>query len=151
MFNRVALKLHSDLPFLPERKKIKKCTKLVCNIHEKDNYTVHTRALKQALTHGLILKKILRVTQFNQKAWLKPYIDMNTKWRTEAKNDFEKDFFKLMNHAVFGKTMENIRKHRDIKLVATDKRTNWLASESNYRPVTFFQKIWWKLKTKKQK
>ena len=98
--------LHSDLPFLPERMKINKCTKLVCNLYDKKNYVVHIRSLKQALNHGLILKKVHRVIQFNQEAWLKPYIDMNTELRKTAKNDFEKDFFKLMNNAVFGKTME---------------------------------------------
>ena len=72
---------------------------------------------------------------------MKPYIDMNTKLRTEAKNDFEKDFFKLMNNAVFGKTMENVRKHRDIKLVTTDKRRNELVSEPNYLKQKIFQKI----------
>ena len=70
--------------------------------------------MQQALNHGLILKKVHRVIQFNQKAWLKPYLDMNTKLRAEVKNDFEKDFFKLMN-SVFRKKMENARKHRDIK------------------------------------
>ena len=63
---------------------------------------------------------------------------MNTKLRTEAKNDFEKDFFKLMNNAVFRKTMENVRKHRDIKLVTTDKRRNQLASEPNYHTTKYF-------------
>ena len=113
--------LHSDLPFSPERMKIYKCKKIVCNLCDKENYVVHIRALKQALMHGLILKKVLRVIQLNQEAWLKPYIDMNTELRKKAKNDFEKDFFKLMNNAVFRKTMENVRKHRDIKLVTTGK------------------------------
>ena len=124
--------LHSDLPFLPERMKTDKCNKLVCNPYDKKNYVVHIRSLKQASSHGLILKIIHRVIQFNQEAWLKPYIDMNTELRKQAKNDFEKNFFKLMNNAVFGKTMENVRKQRDIKLVTTDKRRNQLVSEPNY-------------------
>ena len=114
--------LHSDLPFLPERMEINKCKKLVCNLYNKKKYVVHINSLKQALNHGLKLKKIHRITEFNQKAWLKPYIDMNTELRKLAKNDFEKDLFKLMNNSVFGKTMKNIRKHRDIKLVTTNKK-----------------------------
>ena len=69
--------LHSDLPFLPERMKINKSNKIVCNLYDKNNYVVHIRSLKQALNHGIILKKVHRVIQFNQKAWLKEYIDMN--------------------------------------------------------------------------
>ena len=125
-------KLHSDLPFLPKRMKIDKCKKLVCNLLNKKKYVVHINSMKQALNHGLKLKKIHRVTEFNQKAWLKPYIDMNTELRKVADNDFENDFYNLMNNAVFGKTMENIRKHRDIKLVTTDKKRSNLVSEPNY-------------------
>ena len=80
--------------------KIGKCKKPVCNLHDKKNYVVHIRSLKQALNHELILKKVHRVIQFNQEAWLKPYIDMNTKLTKQGKTDFEKDFFKLMNNAV---------------------------------------------------
>ena len=114
--------LHSDLPFLPERMEINKCKKLICNLSNKKKYVIHVNSMKQVLNHGLKLKKIHRVIEFNQKEWLKPYIDMNTELRKAAKNDFEKDLFKLINNSVFGKTMENIRKHRDIKLVATDKK-----------------------------
>ena len=99
---------------------------------------MHIRVLNQDLNHGLVLRKVHRVTQFNQEDWLKPYIDMNTKLRKEAKNDFEKDFFKLINNSVFGKTMENVRKHRDIKLVTTDKKRNKLVSEPNYHTTKRF-------------
>ena len=104
--------LYSNLPFLPERMEINKCKKLVCNLYNKKEYVVHINSLKQALNHGLKLKKFHRIIELNQEAWLKPYIDMNTELRKLARNDFEKDPFKLMNNSVFGKTMENIRKHR---------------------------------------
>ena len=127
--------LHSDLPFLPERMEINKCKKLVCNPYNKEKYVAHINTLKQALNHGLKFKKIHRVIEFNQEAWLKPYIDMNTELRKLTKNDFEKDLFKLMNNSVFGKTMENIRKHRDIKLVTADKKRSKLVSEPNYHTI----------------
>ena len=111
---------------------INKCKKLVCNLFNKKKYAAHINTLKQALNHGLKFKKIHRVIEFNQEAWLKPYIDMNTELRKLAKNDFEKDLFKLMNNSVFGKTMENIRKHGVIKLVTTDKKRSKLVSEPNY-------------------
>ena len=127
--------LHSDLPFLSERMEVNNCKKLVCNLFNKKKYAVRINVLKQALNHGLKLKKIHRVIEFNQEAWLKPYIDMNTELRKVAKNDFEKDLFKLMNNSVFEKTMENIRKHRDIKLVTTDKKRSKLVSEPNYHTI----------------
>ena len=83
--------LHKDLPFLPEGKKVNKVDKFICSIEDKEKYVMHIRVLKQALNHGL--KKVHRVIQFSQEDWLKPYIDMNTKLRKEAKNNFEKDFF----------------------------------------------------------
>ena len=127
--------LHSDLPFLSERMEVNNCKKLICNLFNKKKYVVYINSLKQALNHGLKLKKIHRVIEFNQKEWLKPYIDMNTELRKAAKNDFEKYLFKLMNNSVFGKTMENIRKHRDIKLVTTDKKRSKLVSEPNYHTI----------------
>ena len=143
--------LHSDLPFLPGRMKVDKCKKLVCNLYDKKSYVVHIRSLKQALNHGLILNKVHKVIQLNQEAWLKPYIDMNTELRKQAKNDFEKDFFKLMNNAVFGKTMENVRKHRDIKLVTTGERRNQLVSEPNYHTTKWFSENILAIEMKKTK
>ena len=82
--------LHKDLPFLAERRKLGNVEKLITSTDDKENYVIHISALNQALNHGLILKKVHRVIEFRQEAWLKSYIDINTKLRTEAKNDFEK-------------------------------------------------------------
>ena len=84
--------LHGDLPFLPERKKLGKVEKIVTNLTSRSEYVIHIKSLKQVLSHGLILKKVYRVIGFNEDEWLKPYIEMNNKLRTEAKNHFEKDF-----------------------------------------------------------
>ena len=124
--------------FYQREKKIEKVEKLVCSIEDKDKYVIHIRALKQALNNGLKLKEVHRIITFQQKAWLKTYIDMNTKLRKEAKSEFEKDFFKLMNNSVFGKTMENVRKHRDIKLVTTEEKRIELVSEPNYHTTKHF-------------
>ena len=81
---------HKDLPYLPERRKLEKVEKLVCSIEDKEKYVIHIRALKQALNNGLILKDVHRVIKFNQEAWLKPYIDMNTKLRKKQKVNLKK-------------------------------------------------------------
>ena len=91
------------------------------------------------------------MVKFNKKAWLKPYIDMNTKLRTNAKNEFDKFFFKLMNNSVFGKTIENVRNHRDIKLVTTDLKRNKLVSEPNYHTAKRFSEIMLVIEMKKNK
>ena len=109
-------------------------------MNDKKNYPVHVLALKQALNHGFKLTKTHRVIEFRQEYWLKSYIDMNTELRKNAKNDFEKDFFKLMNNSVFGKTMENPRNHRDIRVVTTGKRRSMLSSEPNYRSTKYIAK-----------
>ena len=131
--------------------KLGKVENLVANLHDKTEYGIHIINLKQALNHGLILKKVHRVVRFNQKAWLKPYIDMNTELRQKAKNNFEIDFFKLMNNAVFGKTMENVKKHRNIKLVTTERRRNYLVSEPNYITTNFFTENLLAIEMKKPK
>ena len=93
-----------------ERIEINRVEKLVPNLSDKKGYVIHIRALAQALKHGLILDRIHRAIEFDQSTWMKPYIDFNTQLRTKAKNDFEKDFFKLMNNLVFGK---NDGKHQE--------------------------------------
>ena len=136
---------------MQRRRKVEKVEKLICSIEDKKKYVIHIRALKQALNHGLKLKKVHRIIQFKQKAWLKVYIDMNTELRKNAKNEFEKNFFKLMNNSVFGKTMENVRNHRDIKLVTSDKRRKLLVSEPNYYSHKYFSDHLMAIEMKKNK
>ena len=124
---------HNELPFLPERMKIGKVEKLVPNLNKKKKYVVHIKALDQALKHGLVLKKVHRAIKFEQSAWLEPYIMKNTRLRMAAKNEFEKDFFKLMNNSVFGKTMENIRNHRDMKLVTNEQKYKKYVMKPNFK------------------
>ena len=122
---------HEYLPFLPEKIKIYKSTKLSCNFNDKNCYPVHICALKQALNHGLRLEKVHSVISFSQSAWLKQYLDRNTEFRIKANNDFEKDYFKLLNNSFYGETMENVRKDRDIRLVNDENRRSKIASEPN--------------------
>ena len=93
-----------------------KVQKLIPTLHDKENYVLHETNLELFLSLGLRLKRVHRVLQFNEKPWLKPDIDFNTEKRKNAKNSFEKDFLKLMNNSVFGKTMENIRKRSNVYL-----------------------------------
>ncbi|XP_057305244.1 uncharacterized protein LOC130642176 [Hydractinia symbiolongicarpus] len=124
---------HNQLPFLLERRMIHRVEKLIPNLESKQKYVVHIGALHQALKHGLELKKVHRAIHFQHSAWLREYIDHNTKLRTAAKKEFEKDFYKLMNLSVFGKTMENIRNHRNIKLVTNEAAYTKLTMQPNFK------------------
>ena len=132
--------LHNDYPLAPENiiPEGSKVHKLIPNLYNKTKYVVHYENLKQYENLGLKITKIHRGIRFEEEAWLKKYIDLNTSLRTKASNDFEKDFFKLMNNSVFGKTMENIEKHVDIKLVTSKKEALKLSAEVNFDRCTIF-------------
>ena len=142
---------HNDLPLAPERIIVNNVEKLISNLHDKEKYVIRHRNLKQYFEMGLKLKKIRRVIKFKEEAWLKPYIELNTKLRADAKNDFEKDFFKLMNNSVFGKTMENIRKRVDIKLVNNRNSALKFAAKPNFERCTIFDKNLIAIQMKKTK
>ena len=129
---------HNDLPFMCERMEIKGVEKLVPNLRDKKSYIIHIQALNQVLQHGLRLDRIHRAIEFDQSPWLKTYMDFNTQLRIAATNDFEKGFFKLMNNSVFGKTMENIRKHRNIGLVMTEEKYLCMVMKPNFKSGVLF-------------
>ena len=133
--------LHNDYPLCPEKVECDKgVKKLIPNLRHKNNYVVHYKTLMQYLSLGMELKKIHRGIKFIECDFLKPYINTNVKLRTQAKNDFEKDFFKLMNNSVFGKTMENIRNRVNVKLVDTGEQFKKLAAKPNYESRKIFNK-----------
>ena len=131
--------LHNDYPFCPERVKCKNgVEKLIPNLRNKTKYIIHYKNLIQCLKAGMKLKKIHRGIKFIESDWMKPYIEKNTNLRTKAKNNFEKDFFKLMNNSVFGKTMENIRNRVNVKLVNTEEKLKKLIAKPNFRSRKIF-------------
>ena len=112
--------------------------KLIANLQPKERYSVHYRTLKLYVKLGMKITKIHRIISFTQSRWLKKYIDFNTEQRKNAKNEFEKNFFKLMNNSVFGKTMENIRKHQRVELVPDGHRFKRLACKPNFKSFKIF-------------
>ena len=130
--------LHNEYPLAPERLMIGKVEKLVPNLKDKTKYVIHHETLKLYERLGLKITKVHRGITFKESKWLEQYISLNTNLRTAAKNDFEKDFFKLMNNSVFGKTMENIRNRQDIKLVTTPEQAAKLINRPNYKKRTIF-------------
>ena len=133
-------KSHIEYPLAPEKMIVNGVEKLICHFKPRKNYVVHYRNLRQYLEMGLKLTAVHRGISFFQSSWMEPYIRKNTELRKTAANSFEKDFFKLMNNSVFGKTIENIRKRQNIFLVDDRKKAVKLKSRTNFDRATMFDK-----------
>ena len=131
-------KSHNDYPLAPERVKVDGVEKLICHFKPRLNYVVHYVNLRQYLEMGMVLTAVHKGISFNQSPRMEPYIRKNTELRKSAANTFEKDFFKLMNNSVFGKTIENIRKRQNIKLVDDRDKALKLSSRPNFERATIF-------------
>lgn len=125
--------VHNDYPLAPEKIKLGICEKLCGTFYDKKDYVVDIRNLQFYLKQGMKLIKVNRVIEYNHKTWLKPWIDFNTEKRKKAKNDFEKDYFKLMNNSVFGKTMENVRGRINLKVAFDDVYQKKYQSKPNWK------------------
>ena len=130
--------LHNDYPLALEQIEVNKVNKLIPNLWNKKKYVIHYENLKQYLSLGLKLTRIHRGIRFEESQWLKKYIDLTTDLRTAATNDFENDFFKIMNNSVFGKTMENIRNRVDIKFVNNKNQAEQLSAKPNFNHCNIF-------------
>ncbi|CAH3147210.1 unnamed protein product, partial [Porites lobata] len=131
---------HNDYPLAPEKMNVNGVEKLISHFKPRKNYVVHYRNLRQYLEMGMRITAVNRGISFEQSPWMEPYIRKNTELRKEADNSFEKDFFKLMNNSVFGKTIENIRKRQNIKLVDNRKTALKLSKKPNFERATIFDK-----------
>ena len=163
--------LHNDYPLAPERLTVTndmlspyskeilrdlnfslgKTPKLVPNLRDKTKYVVHFRNLKLYMRLGMKLTHIHRILIFKQSPWLKPYIDFNTDKRKQAKNDFEKDFYKLLNNSVYGKTMENLRNHTTVELVTSKERLRKVIAKPNVKLFKIFHENLAAVEVKKSK
>ena len=129
---------HNDYPLAPEKLNLNGVEKLTQIFKIKKNMVLHAASLQQYIFLGMKLQKIHRGIKFHEEEYMKPFIELNTKMRTAAKNAFEKDFYKLMSNAVYGKTLENVRNRQNVHIVNDPAKKKKLTSKPHFKSVTHF-------------